>query len=203
MATKKKAASKGSEKDKTKRTKKRTVADSTRSLRLADEDEHSPIIITDGSASIEFTESEYPHQGNGHHTSKALLLRNVSASRSHPISPPIAAGDPRGSTICQSFTGTTRFRIEVTVRVDGTDETFTVMGRSAGSFKSPTIDFNLGQFRKDHASFPPKFPQTGSRFVNPTASITSLRIFRGSTLVHDCPLASVNGIEYTINDPHG
>lgn len=170
----------------------------------ADEEfEHSPIIITDGSASIEFDLGEYDHEGGGHHTSAGLRLNTVSANMEHPLSPADQAGDPPGGFICQSFSGLAQFRIEVTVKVGDDEETFIIRGRNTPLLGSPAVDFNIGKFKKDHVNFPPKYP-SGTRFVNPDGNITRLRIFRGNSPnpVHDCPLAGKNGVQYTVSDPH-
>lgn len=203
MATKRKVV--GNKRTKSSAKKRRGKTDTkTNRWRFnpaTDEAGHSPIIITDGSASIEFGSREYDHEGGGHHTSAGLFLREVSANMNHPTSPVIQAGDPPGSTICHVFTDFARFTVEVTVRVGGNDKTFLIVGRKSGLFKSPTIDFDITAFREG-ADFPPKFPQTGIRLGNANANITRLRIFRGSELMHDCPLASRNGVEYTVSDPH-
>jgi hypothetical protein len=205
MATKKKAGKKGTKSSlrekKDKPGDKTLIPSAWRFNATTEEAGHSPIIITDGSASIEFADAEYDHEGGGHHTSTGLAMREISANKTHPISPEIQAGDPPGGSICHIFAGFARFTIEVTVRVNGMDKTFRIVGRRSGVFTSPTIDVDVATFEVNGA-FPPKFPQTGVRLVNPAANITRLRIFRGNVLVHDCPLASQNGIEYTVSDPH-
>jgi hypothetical protein len=205
MATKKKAANKVTKSSL--KEKKAKAADKTLTPNLwrfdatTEEAGHSPIIITDGSASIEFGRREYDHEGGGHHTSTGLFIREISANMTHPTSPETAAGDPPGGSICHVFTDFARFTIEVTVRVNDMDKTFKIIGRKSGLFKSPTIDVDLSTFR-ENGGFPPTFPATGIRLSNATANITSLKIFRGSTLVHDCPLASQNGVKYVVSDPH-
>lgn len=222
MATKKKAGSKKvvSKEGKTERDKNRSAAEFKWRFKAQGEAGHSPIIITDGgsmdgfalgavgtAASIEFAEGEYDNEGNGHHTSSGLFLSEVVANRPHPTTPVNQAGDPPGSAICHRFEGFTQFRIEVIVRVGNVDKTFTIKGRRLGFGRSPTIDVDRTVFQMDHAHFRPKFPQTGSRFVNPNAKIISLKIFGASgKLVHDCPLVSAATAaftEYTVGDPHG
>jgi hypothetical protein len=173
-------------------------------LRDDGEADHSPIIITDGSASIEFAlKGPYTHQGGGNHTSTTLRLRDVTANHKHPASvDPLKVGDPPGTVFCRGFEGASKIRIEVTVRVDGQDEIFEIVGKAAGSSKSPSVKFNIGKFKEDSVNFPVENPKSGRRFGNPNGNITGFRIFSDGDLIHDCPLATKNGVQYTITDPH-
>lgn len=173
-------------------------------LKANGEADHSPIIITDGSASIEFAlKGLYKPQGNGNHTSTTLRLRDVTANHKHPASADtLKVGDPPGSVFCRSFEGASRIRIEVTVRVDGQDEIFEIIGKATGSSKSPSVKFNIAKFKEDSATFPVENPKSGRRFGTLDGNITSLKIFSDGDLIHDCPLATQNGVEYTITDPH-
>jgi hypothetical protein len=163
----------------------------TRKASKADSNfDHSPIIITDGSASVEFAEQDYPLSGNVH-ASKGFSLDSVIVRR-----------NPNGPIIhtCATFTGTARHRIEAVCRVGGDSETITVEGAAAGGpSKSPTIEFSHQEFAPN-ASFPPA--HGGRRFVHANRRVIRLLITRISTgaVVHDCPLVPGGGVEYTINE---
>ena len=160
---------------------------------------HSPIIITDGSASVEFDEEHYPLIG-GVHQSGGLHLENVEARQ--PV--PQSGTNPQPTHICHTFMGNALHKIVVLCRVGGNTETITIVGAKAGASRSPKIDFNHQEFMKDHAHFPPKNTSSG-RFVNANRRIISFRIIRVSTNteVHNCPLVAAGNVEFTINDLHG
>lgn len=168
---------------------------------------HSPIIITDGSASIQFDRGEYPDSGTDTRSSVGLFLREMVANRVHPVlnpPDPLRDGDPPGSVLCHSFTGTARYEVRVTCAAGVNEMNYIIRGRNTGASRSPTITFNhitAPREYREGANFPPT--RIGARrFGNANRRITRLQIFRDGTLVHDCPLVG-NGIEYTINDAHG
>jgi hypothetical protein len=165
----------------------------TRELRARAEgvsdENHSPIIITDGSASVEFDEGDFPLI-SGIHRSNGFSLNSVEARRT-----------PNGPVdhICFTFTGNARHRIEAVCRVAGNDELIIVEGAAAGGpSKSPTVQFNHQEFGKN-GGFPPKNPND-ARFAHANRRVLSLRITRLSTgaVVHTCPLVPGGGAEYTI-----
>lgn len=165
---------------------------------------HSPIIITDGSSSVQFASKEYPLQG-GKHRSTNLHLDNVEVRT--PV-PPTGIKPPAPIHVCHTFTGSLLHRIKVVCQTGGNDRTVTIEGAKAGPSRSPTIEFDHVEFKPDHAHFPPTHTDS-ERFANANRRIVSLKIFSvdpqtgQETQVHDCSLAGGGNVEYTINDLHG
>lgn len=187
MATKKRAAKKAGVKAGAK-TRRAQAA-------RADEVEHSPIIITDGSASVEFQRRGYTHVGSGSHPSLGRRLVRVEARRV-----------PNGTIdhVCRTFTGTTRHRIVAHCMVGEVPSDIIIEGANQGALgsNSPEIDFRRDIHFRELANFPPKFG-TGVRFTNADARIVSFTVTNLSTgEVHDCPLGKAGGFEYTIVDGH-
>jgi hypothetical protein len=158
---------------------------------------HSPIVITDGSGSVEFDRREYVHLGSGNHLSLGLRLDKVEVRRI-----------PNGPVIhtCQTFTGTDVHRIVAHCMLGNLPTEITIVGASEASIASvsPTLDFRRGNhFIEDSATFPHKFP-FGRRFGNRNIRITRFTITNLNTgqIVHDCPLTAGGGFEYTIIDAH-
>jgi hypothetical protein len=188
MVMKKRAASKkaGKKTGKTalKRGRKEEVA-------TAIEFGHSPIIITDGSASIQFG-SPYKHKGNGHHTSTGIHLDRIEARANGAF-----------AHNCHIFSSVPH-RVEVVCLIGHVRTDITIEGANSGSSR-PTINFDRdGHFKKDAVNFPLKPATNGQRFGNAAAKIISLRVINVSTgkSVHDCPLVPAGRFEYTIIDPH-
>lgn len=184
MATKKRAAGKTGNKGRR-----------TRTAAADDGVGHSPIIITDGSGSVEFSKTEYKHLGSGNHTSKGLHLDNVEA-RTNPNA-------PHPHHICHEFQGSDLHQIEVACILSGKRSDITIEGRKSGSNRSPKIKFKRGTDYKE-TGFPPKHVGKGRRFGNKDAKIISFRIINLTTgqVLHDCPLVQSGGFEFTVNDGH-
>lgn len=167
---------------------------------------HSPIIITDGSASIQFDSREYPDTGTDTHRSTGLLLREVLANKLHPVlNPPdsLRDGDPPGTAVCHSFTDGAQYEVRVTCAVGGNEMNYIIRGSFLGASRSPTITFNHVTPPREYregGNFPASRPGS-RRFGNANRRITRLQIFRDGTPIHDCPLVGA-GIEYTIVDAH-
>ncbi|HEX7317892.1 MAG TPA: hypothetical protein VF297_28570 [Pyrinomonadaceae bacterium] len=165
--------------------------------------DHTPIIITDGSASIEFAEDLYiPNAGNpNRRVSKDLHLVKVVANQEHS-----RADNPESvGNSCFPFVAGDLYEIEVTCARDGTQPNSFVVG--GGPTVSPVIEFEhqTGQdYQKNKTTFPPI--QLGQRFGNVQRNISRLQIFRiedGMRVrVHDCRLAPRQGCQYTILDIH-
>jgi hypothetical protein len=163
---------------------------------LADEEPvtHTPIIITDGSASIEFDADLYQLKpGTNKHPSKDLYLNSVEARDKHT----------QVSHNCYPLAANEEYRIEVTCTQGGSTKVIFIRGANRATGGSPEIEF-------DHGSFP-RVTTAGSkrhRHFNDTFSITRMEIFQivsGSPdkSVHICPLVPGDGkCEITINDPH-
>ena len=180
-------------------TKKAGVKANQRSRRTRTtegEVEHSPIIITDGSASVELSRTAYTHIGGGTHTSSGINLQRVEARR-NPSS-------PAPDHICHTFVGAAIHRVEVVCVVGAQRTDITVTGANTGANRSPIVQFDRGGHFNENAGFPPKHPTRGRRFSNGNARIISLRVIRVSTgeIVHDCPFVTSGGFEYTICDGH-
>ncbi len=164
--------------------------------------DHTPIIITDGSASIEFAEGLYhPDAGNpNRRVSTGLHLVKVSANQEHPAANPESVGRS-----CFPLVAGDLYEIEVTcVRTGASPNRFVIGG---GPTVSPVIEFehqNGQDYQKDHVTFPSI--QLGQRFGNALRNISRLQIFRiegGMRIrVHDCRVAPRPGSEYTILDIH-
>lgn len=170
---------------------------------------HSPIIITDGSASIQFDAGEYADTGTDTRLSTELILREIFANREHPITDdPLRDGDPPGSPICHGFTGSALYEVRVTCEAGGNQMNFVIIGRRSGSSASPIITFSHAMQPREYregANFPATRPGA-RRFGNANRRITKLEIFRAGILVHNCPLVPVavgERIQYTISDAHG
>lgn len=164
--------------------------------------DHTPIIITDGSASIEFAENRYlPEDGNpNRRRSTDLHLMKVVANRNHTLA---ANPESRGRS-CLPLVAGDLYEIEVTCTLLGQPaKNFLVSG---GPTFSPVIEFDHasgGEYRKDSNEFPSI--ELGQRFGNLLRGITRLQIFRIENAtrvrVHDCALATP-GCEYKILDTH-
>ncbi len=164
--------------------------------------DHTPIIITDGSASIEFAERLYiPDAANpNRRASTGLHLVKVSANQEHPPANPESVGRS-----CFPLVAGDLYEIEVTCVRDGAQPNRFVIG--GGPTVSPVIEFehqNGQDYQKDQTRFPPI--QLGQRFGNPSRDISRLQIFRIESgrrvRVHDCRVAQRQGCEYTILDIH-
>lgn len=189
MVTKKRAASKKAGKKAGKKALK-----SGRKVVVATPIEfgHSPIIITDGSASIQLG-SPYKHQGNGHHTSTGIHLDRIEARANGVF-----------DHNCHIFSSV-RHRVEVVCLIGHVRTDINIEGANSQSSSLPTVDFDRGgHFKQDSANFPLKPATNGRRFGNAAARIISLRVINVSTgkSVHDCPLVPAGQFEYTIKDPH-
>ncbi|HEY6189861.1 MAG TPA: hypothetical protein VIW80_19565 [Pyrinomonadaceae bacterium] len=145
---------------------------------------HTPIIIGDGSASIDFDKQEYAQMSvNGSRTADDLRLRSVFVDSS------------LGAHVChQVSSGET---CEITVicsRVGSEDKNFVIRG---GDFVE--IEFDSTEYRETHPN-----DVARAHHRNPNRQITAMTI-RDSlgNLIHDCDLV-FNGTErtITINDPH-
>jgi hypothetical protein len=154
--------------------------------------DHSPVIITDGSATVEFDLSDYKLNA-GVHVSNSFSLDKVVAKKSHN-------GQPLHT--CFTFLGADHYRIEAVCRVGGSgDQTIVVEGAAVGEpVRSMTVTFNHSVFRTN-PNFPPV--EIGkTRFAHANRRVISLRITDISTgqVVHNCPLVPGGGVEYTISE---
>jgi len=155
---------------------------------------HSPIIITDGSASIEFAEDEYPPVSATTHKSNQLRLTEIRSNKKHN----------NGSRICHTLSDGETVEIVFTCKVGGADpKTFTIRGGNfVNGSGSPSIAF-------DHATFDEPMPPMGSglrvRRGKGNREITSLQIFQvggGGTPVHDCDVIAKKNFRISVKDPH-
>lgn len=164
--------------------------------------DHTPIIITDGSASIEFTESLYtPVSGNpNRRRSTGLHLVKVSAHRDHDRTRnPESVG-----RVCFPLVSGQLYEIEFTCERTGQPTRNFVVG--GGPTFSPELQFEHGsggEYQKSSANFPPI--DLGQRFGNLDRNITRMQIFRvedsSRVLVHDCGRVE-NNCEYRLLDVH-
>ena len=162
---------------------------------------HTPIIITDGSASLEFAESEYlPDSSDSTlRISSGLHLVKVSAHRNHDrqVNP-----ESQGR-ICFPLAGNEVYEIEFTCAREGRPVSNFIIG--GGPAVSPRIRFDHGAGKEYQrtADFPSI--DLGQRFGNLLRNIVRMQIFRienGSRQpVHDCGVVE-NGCEYRLLDIH-
>lgn len=162
---------------------------------------HTPIIVTDGSASLEFAESEYSPDPRDPtlRISSGLHLVKVSAHRNHDR----ATNSESQGRICFPLVGNEVYEIEFTCAREGQPvSNFTIGG---GPAVSPRIRFSHGSGKEYQrtADFPSI--DLGQRFGNLLRNIVRMQIFRienGSRQqVHDCGLVE-NGCEYRLLDIH-
>ena len=164
-------------------------------------DTHTPIIITDGSASIEFAESEYiPDTDNpNRRRSQGLHLVKITANQPHPAENPESLGRD-----CVELIAGKVYEVEITCARDGQAPNKFLVG--GGPTVSPVIQFDHRpgeEYRKDPNVFRPI--QLGQRYGNVLRNITRMQVFTvdgNRTLVHECRLAARDGIEYVFLDIH-
>jgi hypothetical protein len=164
--------------------------------------DHTPIIITDGSASIEFTEHLYPPvPGNpNRRRSTGLHLMKISANRNHdPQVNPESLG-----RVCVRLVSGELYEIEFTCERAGRPPKNFIVG--GGPTFSPQLEFEHGlggEYQKNTIDFPPI--DLGQRFGNQLRNITRMQIFKivGSSRepIHDCGRAG-DDCEYRILDTH-
>jgi len=197
MTTKKRSASNKARKKTIKKASKKAIkkATTTRAAEVftAEDLVHSPIIITDGSLSVEFDGRFYMQTVIGHHMSLGLRLDNVEVTQGG------------GGHRCREFNGTDIHRISVQAMIGNVPTEIVIVGAkvpSLGSF-SPALDFaRETHFIEDPGTFPPG-GRFGRRFGNRDARITRFTITNIRTgEVHDCPFATRPGFRYIINDGH-
>jgi hypothetical protein len=161
---------------------------------------HTPIIITDGSASLEFTIASYDPdpESNVNTANEPLHLVSIVSDRPHTPG--------QQDRTCFNFTGTDMFEIEVKCKGGGGFNDFEIRGSFDPSIR-PEVEVDRGEYR-ENGSFPPRHPPTGHRFVSTGRQITKLRIFRlinghrQQPPVHDCPLVATPGNGWTVHDDH-
>ena len=182
-----------SDKDKEQRTK--TSADDEKPVVT-----HTPIIITDGSASLEFTPSAYTKDpdSNAHAANERLHLVSIVSDRPHTMG--------QADVTCFTFSGSDLYEIEIKCKAGGGFNDFTILG-SFDPTISPVVNFDEGEY-KENIVFPPRWPPTGHRFVSTSREITSFRVFRivnGQRMQppeHDCKLVATPGNGWTVDDAH-
>ena len=153
---------------------------------------HPPIIITDGSASFEFEDPEYPQVSATTHQSTGLKLSQVRSNKQHDD----------GTFICHTLANNERVLIVVTCKVGGTTDPKTINFRG-GNFTngsgSPSFDFDHGAFNE---TFTPIEPGNRRRVGKNSRDITRLEIFRGNTRIHDCTAITRQGFRIRVVDAH-
>jgi len=156
---------------------------------------HTPIIVTDGSASIEFDEREYPASSATTHQSKGLRFIRVVANKKHD----------NKSLICHELALDEMILVKVTCQVGGSSDgkDFIIRGgnKMDGS-GSPSFEF-------DHSVYNQAFPsiEKGKRVGNKKREITRLEIFRistsgGTTPIHDCEVVGRKNFQIRMRDRH-
>jgi hypothetical protein len=156
---------------------------------------HTPIIITDGSASVEFDAGEYPAvAGTEKHASAGLFLESIEARNKHT----------QDYHVCHTLSPDEVCRVEVTcLQQGGPAKVMKIRGANSATGGSPEIEFEHGTF--------PRVPVPNNarrKHFNDNFSITRMEIFKvvsgmPDESVHICPLVPNDGkCEITINDPH-
>src|SRR2546423_1905930 len=151
--------------------------------------DHTPIIITDGSAAIEFAEVQHYRRviGTSIHRANDLRLAFVQPNMLHDD----------GTAFCHTLSANEDCVIEV---MEQGNKGFTIHAFPDGH--TVEIRFDHGVYKMSLTTSPPK--GNGHRFGNANRRIVGLRIFVNGNPNpdHDCELVSRPGIEYTILDPH-
>ena len=163
---------------------------------------HTPIIITDGSAAFEYTESSYIQdpESNVNVANDDLHLVNIISDRPHT---------PGGNDfMCFEFQAGHQYEIEVKcVGGGGGFNNFLIRG-SRDPMPPPEVEFDRSEYRRDPLVFPPRNPPTGHRFGSLGRRVRKVRIFelqdghRIGDPVHDCSLVATAGNGWTIHDDH-
>lgn len=152
---------------------------------------HTPIIITDGSTSVEFDEHEYPQPSSGStHQSKKLRLIRVVATRKHN----------NGSLVCHELAADETVSVKFTCEIGGSTAGNDIVIRG-GNFMdgsgSPSLTFDDQIYGKSLTPI-----EQGKRVGNDNAKLVRLEIFRGSTRVHDCEVITTDNIQIRARDRH-
>lgn len=156
--------------------------------------EHTPIIVTGGSASIQYAGDMYslPINGNVVETTE-LQLEKVQLFG--PVHNDADHTDPKTADICRERATGDRWIIEVTCVLFGqADELFVIEGAD----NLVRITFNRNLF-KAGANFPPVAGRSKNvRLGNLDRQLTRLQIFKdtgggGRELLHDCPVVKAAG----------
>jgi hypothetical protein len=155
---------------------------------------HTPIIVTDGSASIEFDEKEYPKVSATTHQSKGLRLIRVVANKKHD----------NNSLVCRELPAGEKILVKFTCKVGGSSDgkDFTIRGGNLmDGTGSPSFDF-------DHGVYNESFPQIerGKRMGKENREITRLEIFRvtadGNVRIHECEVVAKKNFQFRMRDRH-
>lgn len=160
---------------------------------------HTPIIITDGSAALEFTESSYmpDPDSNVNRAIDNLHLVDMVSDRPHT--------QGGNDFLCFAFQAGQQYEIEIKcIGNPGGFNDFKVRG-SLDPQPVPEIEFDRGEYQLNAATFPPR-NEHAQRFGSMGRHIRKLRIFRlvnnQRVLEHDCPLVVPPGNGWTIHDEH-
>jgi hypothetical protein len=145
---------------------------------------HTPIIINDGSASIDFSKVDYkPVSGTGRHNAKGLKIRSIIVDSS------------QGTHVCHIVPIDETCEITVVCNRNGVDDkNFVVRG-------STPVEIEF-----DNDEYPETLPDDVRREIhrNENRTISAMTIRNGQgMIVHECDLV-LNGKNrmITINDPH-
>ena len=159
---------------------------------------HSPIIITDGSASIEFAKDEYKTLVGSSHKSTDLLLAEIRSNKKHA----------NGLRICHTLSDGETVEIVVTCKVGGSDpKTFTIRG---GNFLdgsgSPSITFDHSVFNEPMTPMATT-PEPRVRLGKKNRDITKMEIFQvvggNNASVHVCDVVTTQkNFRINVKDPH-
>jgi len=161
---------------------------------------HPPIIITDGSAAIEYTEGNYQQVTgkNVHVAIEKLHLVDIVSDREHTVG--------KGDKTCHTLVDGEQCEIEIACEGGGGFNNFIIRGNFASS-PPPELEFDRGEYKMDTAVFPPR-NKDAQRFGSKGRRIRKLQIFkvvdgkRVEPAVHDCPLVAVAGNGWTFHDDH-
>jgi hypothetical protein len=161
---------------------------------------HTPIIITDGSSALEFTESSYDQDVNSNvnTANEPLHLVSMTSDREHT--------PQQGDFTCFEFQAGEQYEIEAKCAGGGGFNDYKIRG-GLDPQPPPEIEFDRGEYQQG-PQFPPRNPATAHRFGSGGRRVTKVRIFRlvngqrQHPALHDCPLVSVAGNGWTIHDDH-
>jgi hypothetical protein len=166
--------------------------DERRRLGRGFEAEHGPIIITDGSVSVDLSSEEYDLAASLFSSHHLVLQQIESRVTSHN----------NGTRVCYRVTNpnevcTVLFHCAPEAGA-GPESNIVIQG---GLQQSPLISFDIGEYGAD-----PNPPQRRRVHRNGNRRIVGMEIFsttpaQGTVRVHVCPLA-VDGCSYQISDPH-
>ena len=162
-------------------------------LRDDEEVEHPPIVIVDGSVTIQFSSAEYTlMSGTNKYVSSGLSLKKVRSINKRQL-----------GEYCPALPANVPTRIVLTCQSDAQTTEVIITGSNSASDGSPSIEFDPHIFAQV-TSLDPKY----QKYFNFDYKVRKMEIHTtdgtgAMVLHHDCPFAKDgNCYEITIDDGH-